>query len=63
MKSQGFSLVWALVLAAVLAVVAASLVQSASTSNRSVQAVSQGTLRDIERRNLLSYSQRLLEAN
>lgn len=60
---QGFSLVWALILAAILSLVAASLIQTASVGNRSVQAITQRTLVDIERSNILTYSQRLLEAN
>jgi hypothetical protein len=62
-RHEGFTLIWALVVSALLMMIAASIVQSAGSGERSSRAVLTGTLTTVRERNVLSYSQRLLEAN
>lgn len=56
-------MVWALILSAILGLIAASLIQAAGIGSRSTRGVMQGALSAVERGNLFSYEQRLLEAN
>ncbi|GGR12711.1 hypothetical protein [Deinococcus ruber] len=61
--TQGFSLIWALILSAVLMAVTVSLVQIAGRSVRTSGSIARGTLLSVSEQNVLSYSRRLLEAN
>ncbi|CAM3866367.1 hypothetical protein DESA109040_22640 [Deinococcus saxicola] len=62
-RDAGFSLIWALILGAVLMLTAASIVQSASAAERAAGSVTRGALASISERNVLSYGARLLAAN
>lgn len=63
MRNHGFSLVWALILGALLMGLAFALVQNAMAVNRSSGGLTRGALLDVQERNLFHYSQRLTEAN
>lgn len=62
-KEAGFTLVWVLMLLALLGSLAGVLMQSAAGAARAARSVAAGNLREIGERNVLSYAERLLEAN
>lgn len=63
MRSDGFTLIWALILGALLLVIALAMVQSAGAVSRSASSLTRGRVLDVQEHNLLGYEQRLLEAN
>ena len=62
-RTAGFSLIWALILGALLMLMGASIVRSAAVTTRSSAAITRATVRDVVSLNATTYAQRLLEAN
>lgn len=62
-RTQGFSLIWALLLAALLSLLAASVIRTSSTQRLRSQAVLDGSLAEVQERNALEDARRLTTAN